>query len=108
MYKIIGIEVMADKTFSDTDIIRLYLNHLTGDERISVERFFEGSDIDIAFEIFDIVIDVAGLIPGIGEIFELVGVAADVIQLNLFLERRRRSAEIAIGLAQRLIRQIDI
>ena len=99
---------MADVTFSDTDVIRIYLNHLTRDEQLNVERFFEGSDIDIAFEIFDIAVDVLGLIPGIGELFELVGVTADVLQLTLFLERKRQSAETRIELARRLLRQIDI
>jgi len=87
-----------DRTFTDEDVIRIYLNNLDEKEKAEVRKFFDTSQIELVEDIIDVALDLIGAIPLIGEVFELLGLVVDIVQL----EQGIRSLEATSNTIKRL------
>lgn len=74
-----------DPTFSSDDLIRIWTVNLTSTEKAEVEAFFQGGGQEIVNELLDIISAVLGIIPLVGELFEVIGIVVDVVQLQAAL-----------------------
>lgn len=69
-----------DRTFTDADMIRIYLNHLDPEERRFVEDFFAGLDFDVLDEVGGFLLEILGLVPVIGTILDILGIPISIDQ----------------------------
>lgn len=63
-----------DRTFSHRDVVRIYQKHLSLAEKRQVEEFFEAfrAKEELTENILELIVDIMGLVPGFGEIVEII------------------------------------
>lgn len=89
-----------DKTFSDKDVIRIFVKHLTPEEQINVSLFIEQNlkeildgklkpisnillDISQIGDTIKPLLDVISFIPGIGTVVDLINLAFDLVDQTI-------------------------
>jgi len=71
-----------DRTYTSDDVIRIYLNNLDDPEQVRVNNFFQGQFLRVVEESIDLFGVGLGLIPIVGELFEIVGTVRNLISLR--------------------------